>query len=48
MAEAFASANAVAEDRSNELFVKEKSVAADAMVKQIAITRQLLRIIFHF
>ena len=47
MAEAFASANAVAEDLSNELFVKGDSIAADAMVKQIAIARQVLKIIFH-
>ncbi|KUG05681.1 hypothetical protein ASZ90_016891 [hydrocarbon metagenome] len=47
MAEAFASANAVAEDLSNELFVKGDSIAADAVVKQIAITRQVLKIIFH-
>ena len=48
MAEAFASANPAAEDLSDELFVKEKSIAADAVAKQIAITRQVLRIIFHF
>ena len=48
MAEAFASANAVAEDLSNELFVKGDSIAADAVAKQIAITRQVLRTIFHF
>jgi len=41
----FSSANAVAED---ELFVKEESNAADAVVKQIAITRQVLKIIFQF
>ena len=48
MAEAFASENAVAEDLAYELFVKGDSIAADAVVKQIAITRQLLKIIFHF
>ena len=50
MAEAFASANPVAEDLSNEIFVKGDTVAdakADAVVKQIAIARQVLKIIFH-
>jgi hypothetical protein len=48
MAEAFASVNAIAEDLSNELFVKGDSIAADAVAKQIAIARQVLRTIFHF
>jgi hypothetical protein len=47
MAEAFASANPVAEDLSNELFVNGDSIAADAVAKQIAIARQALKIIFN-
>jgi len=44
-AAAFASAKLVC--LSNEVLVKGDSVAADAMVKQIAIARQVLIIIFH-